>query len=121
MDGWQPSETPTGVGESQIFIGVTTMTRKYKTVRTETFVVGTAADLGCDPDGGKWVHICLVHQAITNFRTKRDALKCVTIRAMKGCEQCVTEIDAGVNCNSCGRINGARPEFGGMCERCIST
>jgi len=27
----------------------------------------------------------------------------------------------GVNCHSCGRINGARPEFGGMCERCIST
>ena len=67
------------------------MHRTYRTITTETYQIGTAQALGCDPEGGKWVYICLVHQTIQNFSTKRDAIECVTNHAMKLCEPCVTE------------------------------
>ena len=40
-----------------------------------------------------------------------------TIHETPTCQNCIFPD----TCHSCGRINGGRPEFGGMCERCIST
>jgi len=39
-----------------------------------TYTIGKAADLGCDPDGGKWVIICQVHGLIFNYPTKKSAI-----------------------------------------------
>jgi len=40
---------------------------------TKDYRIGKAKDLGCDPDGGKWVIICRVHGLIWNAKTLESA------------------------------------------------
>tara|TARA_Y100000310_G_scaffold122222_1_gene120874 strand:- start:83 stop:376 length:294 start_codon:yes stop_codon:yes gene_type:complete len=42
-------------------------------IERDEFIIGTAEDLGCDPEGGRWVAICKRHMAIGNWRTLRAA------------------------------------------------
>ena len=46
---------------------------------------GTAADLGMDPDGGKWVVICDEHHTCVNVDTKAQAAK---MHTSEFCEEC---------------------------------
>lgn len=47
--------------------------------------IGTAEELGLDPDGGKYVVICEGHKAIVNVDTKAKALK---VQPYDFCEDC---------------------------------
>ena len=40
---------------------------------TKDYRIGKAKDLGCDPDGGKWVVICDTHGMIFNAKTLDSA------------------------------------------------
>ena len=40
----------------------------------DLLTVGTALELGCDPDGGKWVVICEEHSTLVNVDTKQIAM-----------------------------------------------
>ena len=55
--------------------------------RTSRYMIGTAHDLGCDPEGGKWTRVCLIHQTLMNFPTQRSA-KSHSIPINDGCEGC---------------------------------
>jgi len=58
-----------------------------KIIQTKRYVIGTADDLGCDPEGGKWVRICRIHQTITNFLTQRSA-QYHSVPSNDGCTAC---------------------------------
>jgi hypothetical protein len=51
-------------------------------------ITGTAKDLGCDPEGGKWVNICVIHGTIGNYSSRKDALACRSSLAGDLCEAC---------------------------------
>jgi hypothetical protein len=59
-------------------------TKSKKGFRT----IGTAQELGCDPDGGKWVAICETHCTVVNVATKAIAL---TLSTDDFCEYCQSQ------------------------------
>jgi hypothetical protein len=66
----------------------------YTRVQRSTGVlttVGTADELGCDPDGGKWVTLCEVHSTLVNTDTKAIALA-VDVRDF--CQDCYADWEA---------------------------
>ena len=56
-------------------------------IKTERYIIGKATDLACDPAGGKWTRICLIHQTIFNFPTKQRA-QWSSEPYNDGCEDC---------------------------------
>lgn len=55
----------------------------------EKLTVGTAAELGIDPEGGKWVTVCEDHSTIANSATQALAY---AARGADFCEGCRTRI-----------------------------
>lgn len=53
--------------------------------------IGTAADFGLDPDGGKWVVTCTAHSTVVNVPTRRDARE---ISTEDFCERCMEDRQA---------------------------
>lgn len=49
------------------------------------YTIGKATDLGCDPDGGKWVIICQVHGMIFNYPTKKWAVSAAPTICQEQC------------------------------------
>jgi len=50
--------------------------------------VGTAEEMGCDPDGGKWVTLCEVHSTLVNTDSRATAM---AVDVLDFCEACMDE------------------------------
>jgi hypothetical protein len=69
---------------------VTIYTRVQRSTGVLT-TVGTAEELGCDPDGGKWVVLCEEHSTLVNVDTRKIA-RAVDVRDF--CEACYAAWEA---------------------------
>jgi hypothetical protein len=63
-----------------------TITTRTERATGAILTIGTAVELGVDPDGGKWVVVCEKHATLVNVATKAHAM---STSARDFCDTCL--------------------------------
>ena len=72
-----------------------------------------------DFDALEYENVC--HDFEITLDVAREVFPQALAKAKVAVEEIEVEMETRPNCLACGSIYGGREEFGGMCERCISS